>query len=71
MNYLIEYVCFSKSGKILDEGKVKAKGAKDAIHAQIRFEQYLKNKYASFGRLEVKSIENNHDIMDFLKGFGL
>lgn len=54
-NFLIDYVCYDKNGKVLAEGKVRAKRKFNAFEAQCTFEKHLKNKYPNFGHLIINS----------------
>ena len=54
-NYLIEYTAQTKSGKILKSGIMRVKNKYSSIDAQVKFEEYLINKYADFGKLIVHS----------------
>jgi hypothetical protein len=52
-NYIIEYTAFDKKGNILIKGKVRAKNKLSEFEAKCSFEDHLKKKHPSFGRLVV------------------
>lgn len=69
--YLIAYTCYDSRGNILITGKMRAKNQQSRFMAQCHFEEYLKKKYKSFGKLIITSC--NEDISmyagDFMKMF--
>ena len=57
MNYLITYTAYSRSGKILSEGKVRAKNKANELDAKIKFHIHLELKYPDLGKLIIHKIE--------------
>lgn len=53
-DYIIEYKVISSEGLEIKSGKVRAKNKMSALHAQVAFEDSLKNRYKeAFGKLIV------------------
>lgn len=53
-NYIIEYQALDATGKIIKEGKIKAKNKLSKFDAQCGFEEHLKKTLPNFSRLIVK-----------------
>ena len=72
-SYVIEYMVESSIGVCLKKGKIKVKRVRDAIDAQIRLEQMLKDRVPAFHRMIVLSppteVVDDDDALNFLKGF--
>lgn len=54
-NYIIKYAVYSKDDVFLKSGKMRVKKCMSDLHAQIKFEGFLKSKFPNFGSLIVYS----------------
>lgn len=64
MNFIIKYKAFSSKGKIIKQGKIRAKNKPNKFAAQCGFEDHLKKTLPEFSRLEVESCKE-----ETLEGF--
>lgn len=54
-NYIINYICYSTSGLVLHEGKMRVRNRVSDFDAKCSLEDFLKRKYENFGKLVVLS----------------
>lgn len=62
--YIIEYICYSKSGIVLQEGKMRVKNRPNDFTAKCDLEDFLRRKYENFGRMVVCSCKIDGGIDD-------
>lgn len=69
--YLIAYTCYDSGGNIIIKGKMRVKNQQSRFMAQCHFEEYLKKKYKSFGKLIITSCNEDTPMYagDFMKMF--
>lgn len=60
--FIIEYTCLSKSGKVLQDGKMRVKNKATKFEAQASFEEFLKKKHQDFGRLIIIKCTEEFDL---------
>ena len=61
-NYIIEYTVKDKRGVVLKSGKMKAKNKDSSLEAQVKFEEFLKRRYDTFGQLIVHNCSEEPDV---------
>lgn len=66
--YIIEYICYSKSGIVLQEGKMRVKNRQNDFTAKCDLEDFLRRKYENFGRMVVCSCKIDHLFNSFFDG---
>ena len=71
-NYIIKYSAYSLNGDLLKKGEVRAINKYNALQAQVKFEEHLKNKHEKFGKLIVHSCKEENPLESFFEDiFGI